>query len=1017
MKFNLFTISLIVLVSFACTPPQILQKKEKPTQDTTQVVIQKPEIYRPKNIQESLDLFLKSEKIRSSYKHLHPYLKVQSLSVDSSSQKIVIDFNQYFSYIPFREKNTSEFYQTLNSLLPDSLKGWNIQIRSIGFPIEELIPNAYRTILNVDSTRFYVHPSPTQIALVRKAVSDYSITNGLANRYIAMWHSHGWYYNNDEDRWMWQRARLFGTVEDLYPLSFVIPYIAPMLERAGAITFMPRERDIQTHEVIVDNNSSDGKSRYQEIGAWKTTKEKGFAIGKRPYKGSTNPFRTGSAREISGDLKGSAQIVWIPDIPETGDYAVYVSYIASADNTQDAEYTVHHSGGKETFYVNQQMSGSTWVYLGTFHFKKGLNSKTQKVTLTNRVSRKGEKVSADAVRFGGGMGVIERNGRVSERPKYTEGARYWLQYAGFPDSLTYQLNENNDYNDDYQSRSEWVNFLVGAPFGPNKNREIKGLGIPIDASLAFHTDAGITGDESTVGTLMIYSIEDFDSSKTFPNGVSRLANRDLADLMQTEIVEDIRDLFDSTWARRNLYNRQYSEAYRANVPSILLELLSHQNFADMKLGHEPEFKFHVSRAIYKSLLKFISYQNGYDYVVQPLPVTHMNVKLSDLGNFIVNWSPQSDPLEPSAEPDAYILYIRKDDNGFDEGRLVKDVQFEFKNPKPGVIYSFKVEAVNKGGRSMPSEIVSAALGKKGKSPVLVINGFTRLSAPASISIGNFEGFLHHLDHGVSYGYDVSFVGEQYNFDKTSRWITDDEPGHGASYANHETSVIAGNTFDFAYIHGRAILDAGYSFFSSSLQAVMDNHVDITAYKYVDLILGEQKKTRRYKAGNYPKEAIDFETFPIRLQSKLKFYAQSGGNIFVSGAYVTTDSYRNFTPDSASIALLEDVLHVKHRTDHASKRGEVVATYPKEFKLPQQFRFNTDLRADIYQVEAPDAIIPSNESGKIIARFKENGFSAATAFEGYYKTVVFGFPFETILDESDRKEVMKAILTFFDQTID
>jgi hypothetical protein len=615
------------------------------------------------------------------------------------------------------------------------------------------------------------------------------------------------------------------------------------------------------------------------------------------------------------------------------------------------------------------------------------------------------------------MGVIERNGRVSGRPKFTEGARYWLQYAGFPDTLTYYLNDKNDYNDDYQSRSEWVNYLVGAPFGPNRNRDARGLGIPIDASLAFHTDAGITGDESTVGTLMIYSIEDYDSSKTFPNGSSRLANRDLADLMQTEIVENIRHLFDSTWARRNLYNRQYSEAYRANVPSILLELLSHQNFADMKHGHNPEFKFQVSRAIYKSLLKFIAFQNGYDYVVQPLPVTHMNVKLSDKGNFIVNWSPQTDSLELSAEPDAYIIYVRENDNGFDAGTLVKDVQFELEKPKSGVIYSFKVEAVNKGGRSMPSEIVAAGLGKKGRSPVLVINGFTRLSGPASISVGNFEGFLHHLDKGVSDGYDVSFVGDQYNYDKSSKWITDDEPGHGASYANYETSVIAGNTFDFAYIHGKAIMDAGYSFFSSSALAVMDNHIDITAFKYVDLMLGEQKKTRRFKSGEQQRNSIEFETFPFKLQAKLKFYAQSGGNIFVSGAYITTDSYRNFTPDSASMALLEDVLHVKHRTDHASKLGEVVATYPSEFRLPEQFRFNTDLRTDIYQVEAPDAVTPSSESGKVIARYKENGFSAATAFVGYYKSVVFGFPFETILDENDRKEVMKAILSFFDRTIE
>ncbi len=60
-----------------------------------------------------------------------------------------------------------------------------------------------------------------------------------------------------------------------------------------------------------------------------------------------------------------------------------------------------------------------------------------------------------------------------------------------PDTLVYNLNDNkNDYNDDYQSRAEYGNYLNGAPDGPNKDRDKKGLGIPMDLSLAFHTNAG-----------------------------------------------------------------------------------------------------------------------------------------------------------------------------------------------------------------------------------------------------------------------------------------------------------------------------------------------------------------------------------------------------------------------------------------------------------------------------------------------------------------------------------------------
>ena len=85
------------------------------------------------------------------------------------------------------------------------------------------------------------------------------------------------------------------------------------------------------------------------------------------------------------------------------------------------------------------------------------------------------------------MGSIARNGQTSGRPRFTEGARYYLQYAGMPDTLVYKLNDESDYKDDYQSRAEWVNYLKGAPYGPNKDRSVEGLKIPIDLSLAFHS--------------------------------------------------------------------------------------------------------------------------------------------------------------------------------------------------------------------------------------------------------------------------------------------------------------------------------------------------------------------------------------------------------------------------------------------------------------------------------------------------------------------------------------------------
>jgi hypothetical protein len=83
--------------------------------------------------------------------------------------------------------------------------------------------------------------------------------------------------------------------------------------------------------------------------------------------------------------------------------------------------------------------------------------------------------------------------KVSGKPRYQEGARYYLQYAGFPEKLVYSTTKGtSDYKDDYQSRGEWVNYLMGAPNGPTDGRNTRGLNIPIDLALAFHTDAGTT---------------------------------------------------------------------------------------------------------------------------------------------------------------------------------------------------------------------------------------------------------------------------------------------------------------------------------------------------------------------------------------------------------------------------------------------------------------------------------------------------------------------------------------------
>jgi hypothetical protein len=943
------------------------------------------------------------------------YTRIDSIIVDQRNEHADIYLNRFFAHMPLREDNTTKFYEALSDQFGWFDSEYSLTVYATNNRIEELIPNFYRSDPEkYDQSRLALSKAATP-PLVINIDKSWQPVNGLFNKYIALWHSHGWYYEPRLDRWEWQRARLFQSVEDLGPMSYTIPYIIPMLENAGANVFIPRERDLQTNEVVIDNDSYEElNSFYQEksIGdsiSWKTGASSGFAIGTPPYDSWVNPFITGTYRWVRTDSKPTAEISWLPQIPEYGKYAVYISYSSSDTNTTDAYYKVYHSGGTTKFLVNQQMGGGTWIYLGDFIFHKGYHPDSGKVVLTNESSVSGKILSADAVRFGGGMGNVIREGQLSGRPRYAEAARYYLQYAGMPDTLVYTLSANeNDYKDDYQGRGEWVNYLKGAPFGPNRNRMEKGLGIPVDLSLAFHTDAGISKTDTVIGTLSIYCTLDAETLLVFPDSVSRFANRDLADIMQTQIVEDIRVLHDPDWTRRGLWDRGYSEAFRPNVPAVLLELLSHQNFLDMQFFLDPRFKFDVSRSIYKSMLKFLATQYQEDYVVQSLPVRNFSAEFINAGEVSLKWKACLDPIEKTAKPEKYIVYTRIENNGFDNGVLVSDSSFTKQNLLPGIIYSFKITAVNDGGESFPSEILSVCWQKENPETVLIINGFDRISGPQIVDTDVFRGFVDFLDAGVPDRYDLSHVGSQYDFTPYSRWSDDDSPGFGSSYADQESNIIPGNTFDFSFIHGEAIRNLGMSFVSASDESIEDGDVTIDKYRFIDLILGEEKKTARPKN----EDITDFCIYSDSLKKHLSSFCKAGGNLFISGAYVGTDVFIQSPVDSIDIKFTRSTLKYIHRTNHAVKNGKVFVSDSGFSQILTDLKFNTSYHKTIYTVEAPDAIEPADSLARTIFRYKENNMSAAVAYDGPYKVVIFGFPFETIIDTEERNRAMQAIFKFF-----
>lgn len=909
-----------------------------------------------------------------------PYLV--SYNLDDRRRTLNVQLSPSFAAQDFTASSVRFYYKRLAKALPRPYNKYKLTIMAGGLPIEQLVagskcekgmPNAW------GKTEYEGAP------WVMNDSRPYFVSHGLFDRHLSLWASHGRYYDGKKDRWKWQRPNLFGTTEDLFTQTIVIPYLIPMLENAGAVVFTPRERDWQKNEVIVDNG---GRGYVEDSGkeTWKTAQENGFAYHAGTYRDGENPFTQGTARAVKATKK--ADVSWAsyqPNIPQGGKYAVYVSYQSLKNSVSDAQYIVMHKGQRTVFKVNQQMGGGTWVYLGTFDFDRG-NNEFNRVVVTNSSSESGV-VTTDAVRFGGGMGNIERGGSCSGMPRCLEGARYSAQWAGAPYSVYSSKNGSDDYGDDINVRSNMTNWLAG---GSTYVPTLEGKKVPIELSLAVHSDAGYTTvNDSIIGSLAICTTSFNDGRLN--SGVSRMVSHDFADSLLTGLQRDISGKYRK-WTRRYLWDRNYSETRKPEVPSAIIETMSHQNFADMRRGLDPNFRFTLARSLYKTILRFVNGNHSVPSVVQPLPVSNFRIERNSSGGLRLSWIAEKDEQEPTAVPTSYIVYTSEDGMGFDNGTVVYTSSFDFE-AKKGVNYCFKVTALNRGGESFPSETLAAYLSKSAHAKdILVVDGFSRLSGPAVVDDYSRQGFDLDSDIGVSYGLTAGWNGRQQCFDK-SRAGSEGEGSLG--YCGDELAgrFIMGNNRDGSVCHVKDIAMSGaYNVVGCSLEALDNNLVKLDHYNLVDIAFGLQR--------NDGHSLVVYKTFSETLQSKLRSYAKSGGRILVSGAYVGSDMTQ---PHERS--FMSDVLKTTFTGTDTNAGSNMVDGLGLSFDIIRQINDRHFAATSVDRIAACD--------GRSFAAMRyQDGSTAGVAYDGTdYKSFVMGYPYECINNVRTRQQVMKGLLGF------
>ena len=222
---------------------------------------------------------------------------------------------------------------------------------------------------------------------------------GLSGKIAYLHAGHGYTANTaagGNGEWSFQRSESSGTemIEDLGNQD-QMTFLADYLFDAGATIVPLRPIGHQTNEVVLDNDDVG----VTFVGDWSNSSGSVYygSAGDIPYKSSsTSATETAYAR-------------YQPNIPNPGFYPVYAWTSHGSDRPSDQLYRVSHSGGITEVTVNHRRVGNGLVYLGTYYFEEGASGY---VDISNRSSSAGSAVAADMIRFGNGMGDIDRGGGV-----------------------------------------------------------------------------------------------------------------------------------------------------------------------------------------------------------------------------------------------------------------------------------------------------------------------------------------------------------------------------------------------------------------------------------------------------------------------------------------------------------------------------------------------------------------------------------------------------------------------------
>ena len=142
---------LILLVGIAgCSSKEIVKE-----QDKEQVVKEE----KLEDISEMTEEILeeKLEHVTKSLPVIFPTsAKIESIKTNQKNRVVEINLSKEFSNVPFRNETVEMLYEKFRDEFGSGYEDYKIQIKALGHPIEELVPNYFRNgYLNMIRAEFH----------------------------------------------------------------------------------------------------------------------------------------------------------------------------------------------------------------------------------------------------------------------------------------------------------------------------------------------------------------------------------------------------------------------------------------------------------------------------------------------------------------------------------------------------------------------------------------------------------------------------------------------------------------------------------------------------------------------------------------------------------------------------------------------------------------------------------------------------------------------------------------------